>query len=172
MGLREKLVPAGVFLLWSVLGGVIVAAFFVIAFFPDFGPFRFGDAGTVILFVPLFTAFILGLLLVDFELVQTVIAALVATGVAIGLVLGFMYSPDLAGVAVGPPRYEGAFSAVLLLPLILLGTVVGRAIGERILPPQTILDRQKALEAETREWHERLTKMESKLDPRKESKGP
>ena len=165
MGLRKRVLSAGILLLWSVLGGVIVAAFFVTAFFAEFGPIRFADAGTVILFMPLFTAFILGLLLVDFELTQTVIAAFVAAGVAIGLVFAFMYSPDLAGVAVGPPRYEGAFSAVLLFPLILLGTVVGRAIGERILPPQAVLDRQKALMAETREWHEQLKKAERPRPP-------
>jgi len=79
----DVLVPAGLFLLWSVLGGVIIAAFFVAAFFGDFGPIRFGDPGVVILFLPVFTAFILGLLLVDFELVQTVLAALLATGIAI-----------------------------------------------------------------------------------------
>jgi hypothetical protein len=165
MGLKAKLLSLGLFLLWSVLAGVIVAAFFVTAFFGDFGPIRFGDSGVVILFVPVFTAFILGLLLVDFELVQTVIAALLATGIAIGLVLAFMYSPDLAGVAVGPPPYEGAFSAVLLFPLILLGTVVGRAIGERLLPPQAILDRQRALMAETREWHEQLSRVERPAHP-------
>src|SRR2546422_2461093 len=110
---------------WSLLGGVILAAFFVTAFFADFGPLRFNDPGIVILFMPLFTAFILGLLLVDYELVQPVIAPLLATGVAIGLVLTFMYAPTLAGVDVGRPPYQGAFSAVLLFPLILLGTVLG-----------------------------------------------
>ncbi len=165
MGLKAKLLSLGLFLLWSVLAGVIVAAFFVTAFFGDFGPIRFSDPGIVILFMPLFTAFILGLLLVDFELVQTVLAALVATGVAISLVLGFMYAPTLVGVAVGPPPYQGAFSAVLLFPLILLGTVVGRAIGERLLPPQAILDRQRALMAETREWHEQLSRVERPAHP-------
>jgi len=170
MGLRDKVLPAGLFLLWSVLGGVIVAAFFVAAFFGDFGPIRVGDPGIVILFMPLFTAFILGLLLVDFELAHTVLAALLATGVAIGLVLAFMYAPALAGVAVGPPPYQGAFSAILLFPLILLGTVVGRAIGERILPPQATLDRQKALMAETREWHEQLSKSDRPAPPAQDRK--
>ena len=165
MGLRERLQSLGLFLLWSVLCGVIVAAFFVSAFFADFAPIQVGDPGTVILFMPLFAAFILGLLLVDFELVHTVLAALLATGVAIGLVLGFMFAPAIAGVEVGPPPYQGAFASVLLFPLILLGTVVGRAIGERILPPQAILDRQKALMAETREWHEQLSKSERPAPP-------
>ena len=165
MDLKRCLVPAGLFLLWSVLGGVIVAAFFVAAFFAAFAPLPFGDAGVVILFMPVFTAFILGLLLVDFELGHTVLAALLATGVAIGLVLAFMYAPSLAGVAVGPPPYQGAFSAIFLFPLILLGTVVGRAIGERILPPQATLDRKKALMAETREWHETLSKSHRPAPP-------
>ena len=66
--------------------------------------------------------------------------------------------------------HEGAFSAVLLFPLILMGTVVGRAIGERVLPPQAVLDRQKALMAETLEWHEQLSKMERPVPPGQERK--
>ena|SRR5437773_1597480 len=170
MALKKKLLSLAMFLLWSVLAGVIVAAFFVTAFFSDFGPIQVGDAGIVILFMPLFTSFILGLLLVDYELVQTVLAALLATGVAIGLVLGFMYAPEIAGVAMGQPPYQGAFSAVLLFPLILLGTVVGRAMGERILPPQAVLDRQKALMAETLEWHRQLSRMEKPVPPGEERK--
>jgi len=165
-----KVLKATKFVTWSVLGGVIVAGFFVAAFFPNYSVVRFGDPGTVILFLPLFTAFILGVLLVDFELVHAVLAALLTTGTAVGLIVGFMYAPSLAGVAAGPPPYQGSFSAVILFPLILMGTVVGRAIGERIVPPEGSRMRQEALEAETREWHERLTKME-KSAPLQREKG-
>ncbi len=156
------------FLLWSLLGGLIVAAFFITAFFGDFGPLTFGDPGLVILFMPLFTAFILGLLLTDFELLQTVVAALLTTSIAIGLVLAFMFAPLLAGVAVEGALFQQfllqrvALSAVLLFPLVLLGTVVGRAVGDRILPPEDVRRRQKALMEETREWHDRLTGTETK----------
>jgi len=163
---------AGLFLLWTFLSGVIVAAFFVTSFFGDYGPVRLADPGTVILFMPVFTAFILGLLLADYELVHTVVAALLSTFVAIGLILGFMYAPAVAGVAVGPPPYQGAFSSVLLFPLVLLGTVVGRAIGERILPPAETQRRQRALEAETREWHERLTEIEGRSPSEDRGKRP
>jgi hypothetical protein len=64
----------------------------------------------------------------------------------------------------------GAFSAILLFPLILLGTVVGRAIGERILPPEQTRERQRALMEETREWHEQLAKSgrpAAPVEPRK-----
>src|SRR5437899_11053998 len=108
MTLRKKLLSLGLFLLWSVLGGVIVAAFFVAAFFGDFGILRVGDPGLVILFMPLFTPFVLGLLLVDYDLVQTVIAALLATGVPTGLILPFMYAPDFAGSPVRPRPSGGA----------------------------------------------------------------
>src|SRR2546426_4069389 len=168
MGLRERVVLVGLFLLWSVLGGVIVAAFFVAAFFGDFSPIRFGDPGSVILFLPVFTAFVLGLLLVDCELVHAVLAALLATGIAIGLVLAFMLAPGLAHVAVGPPPYEGAFAAVLLFPLILLGTVVGPAIGGRILPPQAGVGPQKGPVAGNPEWDQPLSEMERPLAPRPE----
>ena len=168
MALVAKARMAGMFLAWSALAGVIVAAFFISSFFADFAPLQLGDPGVVILFLPLFTAFILGLLLVDYELVQTVIAALLATGIAVGLVMGFMFAPLLGGVAVEGALFQQfilqrvALSAVLLFPLVLLGTVVGRAVGERILPPEEVRKRQKALMDETREWHDRLTGTGSK----------
>src|SRR2546428_8936910 len=168
MGLRERVVLVGLFLLWSVLGGVIVAAFFVAAFFGDFSPIRFGDPGSVILFLPVFTAFVLGLLLVDYELVDAVLAALLATGIAIGLVLAFMFAPGLAHVAVGPPPYEGAFAAGLLFPPILLGTLVGRAAGGRILPPPAGLGPPKGLMGGTPGGDGKLSEDERARRPRRE----
>ena|SRR3989442_621912 len=152
---------------WSLLGGVILAAFFVTAFFADFGPLRFNDPGIVILFMPLFTAFVLGLLLVDYELVNAVIAALLATCFAVALIFGFMFAPLLAGVAVEGELFQQlvvqrvALSAILLFPLVLLGTVVGRAVGERIMPPGETRERQKALVEETRAWHKQLNRGEA-----------
>ncbi len=165
-------------LLWSFLGAVIVAAFFIGAFFGDFGPLQFGDAGTVILFVPTLTAFTLGLLLVEYELLSSVMAALLTTGITLSLVVAFVFSPVIAGVASEDAVLElvavsqVALSAVLLFPLILLGTVVGRAVGERILPPEDIRTRREALMAETRAWHEQLSQMERTATRPGEEKRP
>lgn len=150
------------FLAWSFLGGLIIAAFFIAAFFGEFGPLQFEDTGAVILFMPVFTAFVLGLLLVDYELLQTVVGAVLTTVIAVALILLFMFAPLLAGVAGQGGLFQqfalqrAALSAVLLFPLVLLGTVVGRAIGERILPPDETRKRRDALAAETRAWHEQL----------------
>ena len=159
----RSLRDAGFVLLWCTLGALTVAAFFITALFADFGALRFGDPGTVILIMPLLTAFVLGLLLVDYELVTAVLASLLTTGIAIGLVVAFVFSPVLAGVRAGDALFQVvavsqvALSSILLFPLALVGTVVGRGIGEKILPPEDVRRRQKALMEETREWHDRLS---------------
>jgi len=169
---------AGVFLLWTCLGALIVAGFFIAAFFADFSPLRFGDPGTMILFVPILTAFTMGLLLVDYELLSTVVASLLATVIAIVLVVVFVFSPLIVGVASQGELFQMfvvqqvALSAVLLFPLVLLGTVVGRAVGERILPPEEIRRRREALVAETRAWHEKLSTMERTATRPDEEKRP
>ncbi|OGS49686.1 MAG: hypothetical protein A3K65_05025 [Euryarchaeota archaeon RBG_16_68_12] len=176
--LREKARMAGLFLLWSALGALIVAAFFITAFFGDFSPLRLGDSGAVILFVPVLTAFTLGLLLTDYELLSAVMAALLTTGIAVGLIVAFMAGPLLAGVAGEGSQFQEwvvqrvGLSAVLLFPLILLGTVVGRAVGERILPPEEVRTRREALMAETRAWHEQLSRMERTATRPGEEKRP
>lgn len=165
------------FVAWSFLGALIVAAFFIAAFFGDFGPIRFTDPGIAILFMPLFTAFILGMLLTRYELVVSVIAALFTTTLAVALVVLFLLAPLMAGVVTEGASLQQfvlqrvALSAVLLFPLILLGCVVGRAIGERILPPEETRKRRDALAAETREWHAQLAKTEAK-PPADEAKRP
>ena len=166
------------FLLWSVLGALIVAAFFISAFFGDFGPIRFSAPGLTILFMPIFTAFVLGLLLVDYELVTTVISAIFTTVLAIAFVVGFMFAPLIAGVAGEGELLQqfsvqrAALSAVLLFPLVLLGTVVGRAMGERILPPDTTREKRKALMEETRAWHDQLNRREPPASPPPPPEGP
>lgn len=164
--LSERIRTVAFLVLWSGLGAVIVAAFFISASFGEFGLLQLGDPGTVILFVPILTAFTLGLLLTDYELPVAVMAAFLTTVIAIALVMLFMFGPLLAGVASEGGFFQQwvvqrvALSAVLLFPLILLGSVVGRAVGERILPPEEVRQRREALMAETRAWHEELSKME------------
>ena len=165
------------FVAWSFLGALIVAAFFIAAFFGDFGPIRFTDPGIAILFMPVFTAFILGMLLTRYELIVSVIAALFTTTLAVALVVLFLLAPLMAGVVTEGASLQQfvlqrvALSAVLLFPLVLLGCVVGRAIGERILPPEETRKRRDALAAETREWHAQLAKTEAK-PPADEAKRP
>lgn len=154
------------FILWCSLGALIVAAFFIDAFFGDYGPLHFADPGTAVLFVPMMTAFTLGLLLVEHELLASVVASLVMTGIAVALILLFVFSPLIAGVASQGELLQlfavqqVALSVIFLFPLVLLGTVVGRAVGDRILPPEDVRRRRDALMAETRAWHEKLASME------------
>ncbi len=164
--LAAKVRATALFLLWCALGALILSAFFIGAFFGDYGPLRFSDPGVAVLFVPVLTAFTLGLLLVEHELVASVVASLVMTGIAIVLILVFVFSPLIANVASQGELLQlfavqqVALSAIFLFPLVLLGTVVGRAVGDRILPPEDVRRRRDALMAETRAWHEQLSRIE------------
>ena len=177
VALTERVRDAGMFLAWSFLGALIVAAFFIAAFFGDFGPIRFTDPGIAILFMPLFTAFILGMLLTRYELIVAVIAALFTTTLAVVLVVLFLVAPLMAGVVTEGASLQQfvlqrvALSAVLLFPLVLLGCVVGRAIGEKILPPEETRKRREELAVETRAWHEQLAKTGAK-PPADEARKP
>lgn len=164
--LRQRLRGAALFVVWCVLGALILAAFFIAAFFGDYAILHFSDPGIAVLFVPVLTAFTLGLLLVDHELLASVVASFVTTGIAIGLILLFVFSPLIANVASQGELLElfavqqVALSAIFLFPLVLLGTIVGRAVGDRILPPEDVRRRRDALMAETRAWHEQLARLE------------
>jgi len=176
--LATKARAVALFLLWCFLGALILAAFFLAAFFGDYGPLHFSDPGTAVLFVPVLTAFTLGLLLVEYELVASVVASLVMTGIAIALIVLFVFSPLIANVASQGELLQlfavqqVALSAIFLFPLVLLGTVVGRAVGDRILPPEDVRRRRDALMAETRAWHEQLASMDRNATRPGEEKRP
>jgi hypothetical protein len=167
MWLLDRLRPAVIVLVYSAMAGAVVAAFFIIAFYEAFAPIAFADPGLLMLFTPLVVSFTLGMLLTDHDLIVVAYAAFLATVFSVSLILVFMFSPVLVGVAVRDPflqawAYPRMPPMVLLLPLILLGTVVGRGVGERILPSGEDREKREALARETREWHEQLSRAEGR----------
>lgn len=149
-------------LLWTILGGVIVATFFIAAMIPWYSPIALGDPGLALLFVPLLASFTMGILLVDYDLLVAVYASLLMTIMATIFVVLFMVSPLLVGVELSPGFFEQWLSQRVMLavalqfPLVLLGTVIGRAFGEVVIPPRGLGESRERLIRETREWHETL----------------
>lgn len=154
------------FLLWVALCAIIVAGLFVAAFFASYAPIEVGDPGAVILGVPILAGFMLGVLLTDEEIVVAAGAGVVAAVLSIVLVVLFMMSPMLAGVAVATTPYAAFISSriilstVLLFPLLVVGSVVGRGIGDLFLPSARVQARLDELREETRRWHEALDRLE------------
>jgi len=154
------------FVLWVVLGSLIVAGFFIAAFFGEYSPIEAGDPGAIILFVPILTGFVLGVLLTDEEIVVAAGAGVLAAVLSVVLVVLFMMSPILAGVAVATTPYAAFISSrvilstVLLFPLLVVGSVVGRGVGDLFLPSERMRAELDELRAETRRWHEALDRLE------------
>lgn len=152
--------------MWTVLGGLILASFFIAGFFREFAPLAFGDPGAILLIVPILTGFLLGILLTNEEIVVAAGAGLLAATLAVVFVGIFLFSPVLAGVAKGTQSFAAfsisriALSTVLLFPLVVVGSVVGRGVGDLFLPSVRVREQLEALREETRRWHEALERLE------------
>ncbi|MBI4416326.1 MAG: hypothetical protein HY557_05025 [Euryarchaeota archaeon] len=171
---RDRWLTRAWFASWVLLGAVIIAAFFIASFFTDFSAFPVRDSGAVLLLVPLLTGFLLGILLTDAEIVTAAAAGVLSALVAVGLVGVFLFSPVLAGVA-QPTQVFAAFSisrialsTIVLFPLVIVGTVVGRGIGDLFLPSPRVKEQLDQLREETRRWHEALDRLERRQEPGKE----
>ena len=166
MGNRSRWRERAEILLWTAFGGVIMAAFFVASFFSAYSPLVVGDAGAVLLLMPLLAGLLLGILLTDEEIVVAAGAGLLAATLAVVLIALFLFSPVLAGVAPANRDTEGfsisrtALSAILLFPLSVVGTVLGRGVGDLFLPTARVREELERLREETRRWHEALERME------------
>jgi hypothetical protein len=165
-GIRSAWRTRLLFLTWTFLGAVIVAAFFIASFFSDFSAIPVGDPGAILLLVPLLVGFLLGVLLTDAEIV---VAAGAGVGCAIlsSVLVGvYLFSPVLAGVATGSSPLIAfsisriALSLVVLFPLVVVGSVVGRGVGDLFLPSPRLKRQIEELRQETRQWHEALDRLE------------
>src|SRR2546422_11552808 len=83
--------------MWTFLGAMIIAAFFLTAFFRPLSPIGTGDPGAVLLLIPLLTGFLLGILLTEEEIVVAAGAGGLAALLAGAPVAPFLFSPR-------PPR--------------------------------------------------------------------
>ena len=156
----------GRILLWTALGALVIAAFFIAAFFRDFSPLAVGDPGAIILLVPILTGFLLGVLLTDEEIVVAAGAGVLAAVLAVLFVGVFLFSPVIAGVAGATQPFAAfsvsriALSTVVLFPLVVVGSVVGRGVGDLFLPSVRVKEEHEQLREQTRQWHDALDRLE------------
>ena len=153
-------------LVWIVLGALTIAGFFIAAFFGAFSPIEVGDPGAVILLVPILTGFLLGILLTDEEIVVAAGAGVLTAVLSIAFVGLFLMSPVLAGVARATQPFAAflssriVLSTIVLFPLVVVGSVIGRGIGDLFLPSPRVKQQLEEIREETRRWHEALDRLE------------
>ena len=157
-------------LLLSLAGALPVSAFFISALFHGYSPLYIGDEGLVLILAPLVVGILFGSILSEWDLRSVTFGTISITLLSCILIAVFIMSPILAGVAqaapaAGPGEVIEVFVAqrvllfvVLSFPVLLLGTIMGSALSDRLFPSEGLRQELERLRAETREWHEVLEK--------------
>ena len=128
--------------LWVGLAAFTMGTFVAVAHYAAYGPILPLGVGETILTVPLLVGIALGLLFHRVEPAALVLRGFVACAGAIVLIVVTLYAPVLAGITPSladlgsedAARLASVFTSLFILPVHLLGNVVGRGIAE-VFPP-------------------------------------
>lgn len=139
---RKLIQRALVEAVFVVLAGFSMGTLVAVANFSDYGLWLSLDVGGTIIFVALAAGIAIGLRLRDTEPQFLVLAGFVASSIAIVIVVISVYAPVFAGVipgleALGPSDSARAviiFVSLFLIPLHLVGCVVGYALADFLAP--------------------------------------
>lgn len=149
-----------------------MATFFFISFFPEYSPLAETEIGFSIIFAPVTISFIVGLLANEYEVSVMVLLSLALVAITVIIAFLVVYSPLLAGVVSDPiylpstdeQRISMVFSSLFIIPLTIIGTVLGKAVGRVVLPSEEEILERELLMIRTREWHERLAGREEESE--------
>ncbi len=155
-------------LIWAISAGIIVSFFFATNFL-DWAT-SFNPGGSVLLLSPIMCGLMIGIVTWEVDAIQTVYSAFILTitatfGVALTLMSPILL--DAAWVLDGYYIYIAQnimISIILILPLSLLGAMVGRIFAENTILSSTYRVERDQLRSETQEWYNML---EEKLDEKK-----
>jgi len=136
--LRRGIVEA----LFVILAGVSMGTLVVVANFADYGALLTLDFGATIIFVALATGIAIGLRLHATEPQYLVVAGFLGSLTAIVIVSLSVYAPVFAGAvpgleALGPSDSARAviiFASLFLIPIHIVGCVVGYALADFLAP--------------------------------------
>lgn len=152
-------------ILWTSCGALTLATLFFISFFPEYSPFASMDIGFNIIFAPIAVSFMVGLLANEQSVPVMILLSL--TLVFISVIIAFLavYSPLVSGIvgdaaylpSTDEQRMSMVFTTLFIIPLTIIGTVLGKAVGGVVLPSEEELLERRMLREQTLEWHERLT---------------
>lgn len=151
-------------IVWGTSSAVIVAYFFFSAFFPEFSPFGGGDVGTAILVIPAFCGFLMGLVMNEYAMKEIIYGCFVLTVLSLVLIYITVFIPMITGTAtdVGQlasgeaERQAIVLSAIFILPVSVIGGVLGKAFGISYLPSDEERALRRLLAKDTKKWHDML----------------
>ena len=155
-------------IIWAVSAGIIVSFFFSTNFL-DWAT-SFNPGGSVLLLSPIMCGLMIGIVTWEVDAIHTVISSFILTIVAtVGVALTLL-SPLLFDAAWILGDYyiyvaqNVMISIILILPLSLLGAMVGRVFAENTIMSTTYRVEREMLRSETNEWYKML---EDKLEEKK-----
>lgn len=157
-------------LIWSISAGIIVSFFFTTNFLA--WATSFNPGGSVLLISPIMCGLMLGIVTWESDAIRTVFSAFVLTITATVGVFLTLISPMLLNSAWVLDEYyiyvaqNIMISIILILPLSLLGAMVGRIFAENTILSSTYRVERNMLRSETKEWYQML---EEKLEEKKEA---
>ncbi len=155
-------------LIWSISAGTIVSFFFATNFL-DWAT-SFNPGGSILLISPIMCGLLLGIVTWEADAIQTVLSSFILTTTATVGVILTLTSPMLLGVAWVPDTYyiyvaqNVMISIILILPLSLLGAMVGRFFSENTIMSSDYRKEREMLKSETDEWYQML---EEKLEEKR-----
>ena len=155
-------------LIWSISAGTIVSFFFATNFL-DWAT-SFNPGGSVLLISPIMCGLLLGIVTWEADAINTVTSTFILTITATTGVILTLTSPILLGVAWVPDTYyiyvaqNVMISIILILPLSLLGSMVGRFFAENTILSSDYRVERALLKSDTEEWYKML---EQKLEEKK-----
>jgi hypothetical protein len=167
---RESLIVKLKLFIWSVSAGMIVAFFFASNFLA--WATHFNPGGSALFISPLMCGLILGIVTCEQETVNTVTGAIIMTLTAtLGVILTLL-APILLGIVTDPSGIQSfiyvpqnmMITVVLVLPISLLGSILGRVFAENTLFSSSLRTERDSLKQETEEWYQML---EEKLEEKK-----
>lgn len=167
---KESLIVKLKLMIWSVSAGIIVAFFFASNFLS--WATHFNPGGSALFISPLMCGLILGIVTYEMETVNTVIGTIIMTIIAtIGVILTLL-APMIFGIVTDPSGSQlfiyvpqnMMITIILVLPISLLGSILGRLFAENTLFSSSLRTERDALKKETNEWYKML---EEKLEEKK-----
>lgn len=127
---------------WVTLAAVTMGTFVTVAHYATYGPMVELGIGETILAVPLLVGIALGLIFHRAEPPALILRGFVACAGAIVLIVLTLFAPVLAGIAPSladlgsedAARLGSVFTGLFIIPIHLLGNVIGRGVAE-VFPP-------------------------------------
>lgn len=154
--------------IWAVSAGIIVSFFFSTNFLN--WATSFNPGGSVLLLSPIMCGLMMGIVTWEVDAIYTVFSSFILTTVATVGVTLTLISPLLFGAAWVLGDYyiyvaqNVMISIILILPLSLLGAMVGRLFAENTIMSSIYRVERDQLRSETHEWYKML---EDKLEEKK-----